>query len=83
MKNLFEAARVLLLDLASTLLFLALYIATDNLFLAVGLGMALGVVQIGWQLFEGRAGRDAAVAEPGAGPGVGDGHASSPTIRAS
>ena len=38
MKNLFEAGRVLLLDLASTVLFLALYIATDNLFLAVGLG---------------------------------------------
>ena len=54
MKNLFEAGRVLLLDLASTVLFLALYIATDNLFLAVGLGMALGVVQIGWQLFKGR-----------------------------
>ena len=54
MKNLFEAGRVLLLDLASTVLFLAIYIATDNLFLAVGLGMALGVVQIGWQLFKGR-----------------------------
>ena len=52
MKNLFEAGRVLLLDLASTVLFLALYLATDNLFLAVGLGMALGVVQIGWQLFK-------------------------------
>jgi intracellular septation protein len=50
MKNLFEAGRVLLLDLASTILFLILYIATDNLFLAVGLGMVLGVAQIGWQL---------------------------------
>jgi intracellular septation protein A len=50
MKNLFEAGRVLLLDLASTVLFLILYLATDNLFLAVGLGMALGVAQIGWQL---------------------------------
>ncbi|MGZ5907815.1 MAG: inner membrane-spanning protein YciB, partial [Reyranella sp.] len=54
MKNLFEAGRVLLLDLASTVLFLVLYIATDNLFLAVGLGMALGVVQIGWQLLKGK-----------------------------
>src|SRR5829696_8179874 len=35
MKDLFQASRVLL---------------TDNLFLAVGLGMALGVGQIGWQL---------------------------------
>jgi intracellular septation protein len=44
MKNLFEAGRVLLLDLASTLLFLAIYLLTDNLFLAIGLGMVLGVV---------------------------------------
>ena len=39
MKNLFQAGRVLLLDMASTLLFLAVYLLTDNLFLAVGLGM--------------------------------------------
>ena len=51
MKNLFEAGRVLLLDLASTLLFLAIYLITDNLFVAVGIGMALGVGQIGWQLW--------------------------------
>lgn len=53
MKNLFDAGRVLLLDLASTLLFLAIYLATDNLFLAVGLGMALGVTQIVWHLVRG------------------------------
>lgn len=47
MKNLFEASRILLLDLASTLLFLAAYVLTGNLFLAVGLGMALGLAQIG------------------------------------
>jgi intracellular septation protein len=51
MKNLFQAGRVLLLDMASTLLFLAVYLLTDNLFLAVGLGMVLGIAQIGWQLF--------------------------------
>jgi intracellular septation protein len=50
MKNLFQAARVLLMDLASTILFLVVYLATDNLYVAVGLGMALGVAQIGWQL---------------------------------
>ena len=50
MRNLFQAARVLLMDLASTLLFLVVYLATDNLYVAVGLGMALGVAQIGWQL---------------------------------
>ncbi len=49
MKNLLSAARVLALDLASTILFLAVYLLSDNLFLAVGLGMALGVTQIAWQ----------------------------------
>lgn len=50
MKNLFQASKILLLDLASTLLFLAVYVLTGNLFLAVGLGMALGIGQIGAQL---------------------------------
>jgi intracellular septation protein len=54
MKNLFDAGRVLLLDLASTLLFLAIFLLSDNLFLAVGLGMALGVAQIAWQLMHGK-----------------------------
>ena len=49
MKNLLSAGRVLAMDLASTVLFLAVYLLTDSLFLAVGLGMALGVAQIGWQ----------------------------------
>ena len=48
MRNLFEAGRVLLQDLAATLLFLVLYLLTDNLLLSVGIGMALGVAQIGW-----------------------------------
>ena len=43
MRNLFQASKILLLDLASTLLFLAVYALTGNLFLAVGLGMALGI----------------------------------------
>lgn len=51
MKNLFQASKVLLLDLASTLLFLGVYVLTDNLFLAVALGMALGIGQIGWQFW--------------------------------
>ena len=50
MKNLFSAARVLLYDLASTILFLIIFVLTHDLFLAVGLGMALIVAQIGWQL---------------------------------
>ena len=49
MKNLLQAGRVLAMDLASTILFLLVYLATDDLFLAVGLGMVLGVAQIGWQ----------------------------------
>jgi intracellular septation protein len=49
MKNLLSAARVLALDLASTILFVAVLLLAKNLFLAVGLGMALGVGQIGWQ----------------------------------
>jgi intracellular septation protein A len=50
MRSLFQASKILLLDLASTLVFLAVYALTGNLFLAVGLGMALGIAQIGWQL---------------------------------
>ena len=50
MKNLFQASRVLLLDMASTLLFLAVYLLTGNILLAVAVGMALGVGQIAWEL---------------------------------
>ena len=49
MKNLFEAGKLLLLDLASTLFFLVLFLLTHNITLSVVLGMALGVAQIGWQ----------------------------------
>jgi intracellular septation protein len=49
MKNLFAAARLLLLDLASTFLFLVVFLLTKNIPLAVILGVALGVVQIGWE----------------------------------
>jgi len=50
MRNLFEAGRMLLLDMAATLFFLALYLLTHNVALSVVLGMALGTAQIGWQL---------------------------------
>jgi intracellular septation protein A len=49
MKNLFEAGKVLLLDMASTFFFLVLFLLTHNIVLSVALGMALGVAQIGWQ----------------------------------
>ena len=50
MRDLFQASRILLLDLASTLLFLGVYALTGNLFLAVGLARGLWVAQVGWQL---------------------------------
>jgi intracellular septation protein len=50
MKNLFQAGKFLLLDMASTLFFLALYLWTNNILLAVALGVAVGIAEIGWQL---------------------------------
>jgi intracellular septation protein len=50
MKNLLEAGRALLLDMAATLFFLVLYLLTHNVAMSVLLGMALGTAQIGWQL---------------------------------
>jgi intracellular septation protein len=54
MRNLLEAGRMLLLDMAATLFFLALYLLTHNVALSVVLGMALGTAQIGWQLARGK-----------------------------
>src|SRR5271155_4110356 len=50
MKQLFDAGKLLLLDMASTFFFLILFLLTRNIALSVVLGMALGVAQIGWQL---------------------------------
>jgi len=50
MKNLLDAGRMLLLDMAATLFFLMLYLLTHNVALSVVLGMALGLAQIGWRL---------------------------------
>jgi intracellular septation protein len=54
MRDFLNAAKLLLLDLASTLLFLVLFLLTHNTALAVGLGVALGVVQIGIHFVRGR-----------------------------
>jgi len=54
MRDFLNAAKLLLLDLASTLLFLVVFLLTHNTALAVGLGVALGVVQIGIQFARGR-----------------------------
>lgn len=48
MANLMQSARMLITDLASTLLFLAVLLITKDLMLAVGLGVGLGVIQILW-----------------------------------
>ncbi len=54
MKDFLNAAKLLLLDLASTLFFLLVYLLTHNTLLAVGLGIALGLAQIGSQVVRGR-----------------------------
>ncbi len=51
MEDLFKAAKLLLLDLASTIFFLVLFLFTHNTILSVALGTALGVTQIAIQLF--------------------------------
>src|SRR5262249_48430803 len=50
MRNVLCAGKLLLLDLASTIFFLVVLLLTGNILLSVGLGMMLGVAQIGWQL---------------------------------
>src|SRR5271156_669540 len=54
MKNLLHAGKFLLLDMASTLFFLMLYLVTKNIPLSIVLGIALGFSQIGWELFRKR-----------------------------
>lgn len=54
MKDFLTAAKLLLLDLASTFLFLFLFLLTHNTILSVCLGMALGLTQIGLQFARGK-----------------------------
>ncbi|HTO65045.1 MAG TPA: septation protein IspZ [Bradyrhizobium sp.] len=49
MRDFLNAAKLLLLDLASTLLFVVVFFLTNNVYLAIGLGVALGLAQIGIQ----------------------------------
>jgi intracellular septation protein len=49
MRDFLKAAKLLLLDLASTVFFLVLFLLTHNTILSVGLAMALGLAQIGTQ----------------------------------
>ena len=50
MKHFFTAAKLLALDLASTLVFLVLFLLTHNTALSVGIGIAFGITQIGIQI---------------------------------
>ena len=50
MRSLLSAARTLLMDLASTILFFCLYALTGDITLSVTLGLVLAIAQIGWQL---------------------------------
>ena len=50
MKMLFQSAKFLLLDMASTFAFLGLYLLTHDIRLAAILGVALGVAQIAWEI---------------------------------
>jgi intracellular septation protein len=50
MRDFLKAVKLLLIDLASTILFLVLFLTTHNVILSVTLGMALGLVWIGAQL---------------------------------
>jgi intracellular septation protein len=50
MKDLALAGRALLLDFASTILFLALYALTKNVELSVAAGILLALGQLGWKL---------------------------------
>ena len=48
MANLMHSARLLVSDLASTILFLVVLLITKDLMLAVALGVGLGIAQIAW-----------------------------------
>jgi intracellular septation protein A len=53
-KALLSAARPLLTDMASTILFFCVYAVTGRLVVAVALGLGLAVGQIGWELLRRR-----------------------------
>jgi intracellular septation protein len=50
MRDFLKAVKLLLIDLASTILFLVLFLTTHNIILSVTLGMALGLAWIGTQV---------------------------------
>jgi intracellular septation protein len=54
MKNLTFAIRPLALDMLATLFFAGVFALTKNLYLATGIGVAIGVAQVAWLLMRGR-----------------------------
>jgi len=54
MKNLFHAARPLVSDTLSTILFAALFALTKNVYLATGAAIALGVGQVAYEKLRGK-----------------------------
>jgi intracellular septation protein len=50
MKDLLDSGKLLLLDLASTFIFLIVYLLSNSIPLSVILGMALGIAQVAWEL---------------------------------
>ena len=54
MNSLFYAARPILSDMLSTILFAALFSLTDNIYLSTGVAVALGVGQVVWEKARGK-----------------------------
>ncbi len=54
MKNLFYAARPILTDMLSTILFAALFALTSNIYLSTGAAIALGIGQVAFEMLRGK-----------------------------
>ena len=54
MRQFFASSKLLFLDMASTFLFLAVFLLTGSIPLSVALGMALGVAQVSWEFARGK-----------------------------
>ncbi|MDB5482312.1 MAG: intracellular septation protein [Caulobacteraceae bacterium] len=54
MKNLFYAARPIVSDMLSTILFAALFALTNNIYLSTGFAVALGVGQVAYEKLRGK-----------------------------
>ena len=64
MKLLWNSGKFLAYDIVASLFFFGLYALTKSLPISVGVGIAVGVAQIAWDLGRRRSGRGHAMAEP-------------------